>query len=101
MYLSSTGQTFCTASVKLSGVEREDERRVERGERRTTFVKHVAKSSTAKDDISLDDERKAVSTRHSNPIVLTLSGRHEERVSDVIHRNQWVSGNGREVHLGC
>jgi hypothetical protein len=54
-------------------------------ERRTTFVKHVSKSATTQYDISLDNERKAVPACYPNPIVLTLSGRHDERVSDVSH----------------
>jgi hypothetical protein len=54
-------------------------------ERRTTFVKHVSERATTEDDTSLDNERKAVPARHPNPIVLTWSGRHDERVSDVIH----------------
>ena len=60
---------------------------MERLERRTTFVKHVAESSTTRDDVSLGDERKAVPACHSNPVVLALSGRHDERVSDVIDCN--------------
>lgn len=60
---------------------------MERLERRTTFVKHVAESSTTRDDISLGDERKAVPACHPNPVVLALSGRHDERVSDVIDCN--------------
>jgi len=53
-------------------------------ERRTTFVKHVAKGSTTRNDISLDDEGKAVPACHPNPVVLARGGRHDRRVSDVI-----------------
>ena len=82
-YLSSTGQTFCTASVKLSmrksRVTRGEHRSERWVERRTTFVKHVSKSSTTKDDISLDDEGKAVPARDANPVVLARarSSRHD------------------------
>jgi hypothetical protein len=64
---------------------------------RTTFIKHVAKGSTTKDDISLDDERKPVPANHPNPIVLAWSGRHEKRVSDVIDWSQYT-GTAEETY---
>ena len=59
-------------------------------DRRTTFVQHVSEGSTTKYDASLDDERKPVPARYTNPVILACiirrCGRHDsdrERVSDI------------------